>query len=83
MKIAIGSDHGGYLLKQDVLVWLEEHDIDFEDFGCYSRESGDYPIYGEKVAHGSTMAKVAEEIIRTYFAKVTASEVPTYENQLS
>ena len=50
MKIAIGSDHGGYLLKQDVLVWLEEHDIDFEDFGCYSRESVDYPIYGEKVA---------------------------------
>ncbi len=50
MKIAIGSDHGGYLLKQDVLVWLEEHDIDFEDYGCYSRESVDYPIYGEKVA---------------------------------
>ena len=50
MKIAIGCDHGGYLLKQDVLVWLEEHDIDFEDFGCYSRESVDYPIYGEKVA---------------------------------
>ncbi len=50
MKIAIGCDHGGYLLKQDVLVWLEEHDIDFEDVGCYSRESVDYPIYGEKVA---------------------------------
>ena len=50
MKIAIGCDHGGYLLKQDVLIWLEEHDIDFEDFGCYSRESVDYPIYGEKVA---------------------------------
>ncbi len=50
MKIAIGCDHGGYLLKQDVLVWLEEHDIDFEDYGCFSRESVDYPIYGEKVA---------------------------------
>ena len=50
MKIAIGCDHGGYLLKQDVLIWLEEHDIDAEDFGCYSRESVDYPIYGEKVA---------------------------------
>ena len=31
MKIAIGCDHGGYLLKQDILIWLEEHDIDFED----------------------------------------------------
>ena len=49
MKIAIGCDHGGYLLKQDVLIWLEELDIDVEDFGCYSRESVDYPAYGEKV----------------------------------
>ena len=50
MKIAIGCDHGGYLLKQDVLIWLEEHNMEAEDFGCYSRESVDYPIYGEKVA---------------------------------
>ena len=50
MKIALGCDHGGYLLKQDILIWLEEHDIDFEDVGCFSTESVDYPIYGEKVA---------------------------------
>ena len=50
MKIAIGCDHGGYLLKQDILIWLEEHEIDYEDFGRYSTESVDYPIYGEKVA---------------------------------
>ena len=50
MKIAIGCDHGGYLLKQDILIWLEEHDIDYEDFGCYNRDSVDYPVYGEKVA---------------------------------
>ena len=49
MKIAIGCDHGGYLLKQDVLIWLEEHDIDDEDFGCFNRDSVDYPAYGEKV----------------------------------
>ena len=49
MKIAIGCDHGGYLLKQDILIWLEEHDIDVEDFGCYNRDSVDYPAYGEKV----------------------------------
>ena len=49
MKIAIGCDHGGYLLKQDVLIWLEEHDIDFEDYGCFNRDSVDYPAYGEKV----------------------------------
>ena len=50
MKIAIGCDHGGYLLKQDVLIYLEEHDYDFEDFGCFNTDSVDYPIYGEKVA---------------------------------
>lgn len=50
MKIAIGCDHGGYLLKQDILIWMEEHDIDFEDVGCYNTDSVDYPIYGEKVA---------------------------------
>ena len=37
MKIAIGCDHGGYLLKQDILIWLEEHDIDFEDVGRQHR----------------------------------------------
>ena len=50
MKIAIGCDHGGYLLKQDILIWLEEHDIDYEDVGCYNTDSVDYPVYGEKVA---------------------------------
>ena len=50
MKIAIGCDHGGYLLKQDILIWLEENDIDYEDVGCYNTDSVDYPAYGEKVA---------------------------------
>ncbi len=47
MKIAIACDHGGYLLKQDILIWLEENDIDYEDFGCYSTESVDYPVFAE------------------------------------
>ena len=50
MKIAIACDHGGYLLKQDILIWLEEHGIDYEDFGCYSTESVDYPVFAEKAA---------------------------------
>ena len=50
MKIAIGCDHGGYLLKQDILIWLEEHNIDFEDVGCYNTDSVDYPIFGEAAA---------------------------------
>ena len=50
MKIAIGCDHGGYLLKQDILIWLEENNIDYEDVGCFNTDSVDYPVFGEKVA---------------------------------
>ena len=50
MKIAIGCDHGGYLLKQDLLIWMEENDIEYEDFGCFSTESVDYPVFAEKAA---------------------------------
>lgn len=50
MKIAIACDHGGYLLKQDLLIWMEENDIEYEDFGCFSTESVDYPIFAEKAA---------------------------------
>jgi ribose 5-phosphate isomerase B len=50
MKVAIGCDHGGYLLKQEILVWLEENGYEYEDVGCFSRERADYPVYGEKAA---------------------------------
>lgn len=40
--IAIGSDHGGYALKQEVLGFLEEKGIAYKDFGTYSEESCDY-----------------------------------------
>lgn len=48
--IALGSDHGGYGLKQEVIKHLEERSIEYKDYGCYSEESCDYPIYGKKVA---------------------------------
>lgn len=50
MKIAIGCDHGGYLLKEELLTWLKDSGFQCEDFGCFSTESVDYPAYGEKVA---------------------------------
>ena len=50
MRICIGCDHGGYLLKEKVVKHLKEKGYDIEDFGCYSMESCDYPIYGKKVA---------------------------------
>ena len=61
--IAIGCDHGGYLLKQDILIWLEEHDIDFEDVGCFSTESVDYPVYAEKVARAVAAGECSKGIV--------------------
>jgi ribose 5-phosphate isomerase B len=51
MKIAIGSDHGGLSLKNEVMKHLTEGGIEFKDFGTYSKESCDYPVYAEIVAH--------------------------------
>jgi ribose 5-phosphate isomerase B len=48
--IAIGSDHGGYELKTEIMAHLKEKGIDFKDFGSYSKESCDYPVYAKKVA---------------------------------
>ncbi|MCX4268661.1 MAG: ribose 5-phosphate isomerase B [Lachnospiraceae bacterium] len=48
--IAIGSDHGGYALKQEIIKHLEERKITYQDFGCYQETSCDYPVYAKAVA---------------------------------
>jgi len=48
--IALGSDHGGYGLKQEVINHLEEKGIGFKDYGTYDEKSCDYPVYARKVA---------------------------------
>ncbi len=50
MMIALGSDHGGYELKEEIKKYLEELNIEYKDFGTYSAERTDYPIYAKKVA---------------------------------
>ncbi len=50
IKIAIGSDHGGFLLKEQVKEYLLTK-YHVEDMGCESLDSVDYPIYAHKVAH--------------------------------
>lgn len=47
--IALGSDHGGLALKQEVIRHLEKKGVPFHDFGTYTEESCDYPLYAEKV----------------------------------
>lgn len=50
MKIALGSDHGGFDLKQKVIKYLEEQGIAYEDMGCLNKESCDYPVFGRAAA---------------------------------
>lgn len=50
MKIALGSDHGGFKLKNEIISYLKENGYEIKDFGTYTTESCDYPEYAEKVA---------------------------------
>ena len=50
MKVAIGSDHGGFKLKQAVMKRLDELNIEYKDFGVYENESVDYPDYARPVS---------------------------------
>ena len=36
MRVALGSDHGGFELKQEIIKYLEEKNIEYKDYGCYS-----------------------------------------------
>ena len=49
--IAIGSDHGGYVLKEKIKEFLREKDIGYKDFGCKTQESCDYPEFAKQVAN--------------------------------
>ena len=50
--LAIASDHGGFAMKQQLIDHLRECSVEFEDLGCYSEDSVDYPAYAEKAARG-------------------------------
>ena len=50
MKVAIGADHAGYRLKEDIKGLLEDLGVDYKDFGTHSTESVDYPDVALPVA---------------------------------
>lgn len=58
-KIIIGSDHGGFNLKNNIVEYLKNNGYEVEDFGCYTTESCDYPIIAKSVAQ-----KVVETGVR-------------------
>lgn len=61
--IALGSDHGGYGLKQEIMKHLTAKGIEFKDYGCYSEESCDYPTFGQAVAHAVADGECEQGII--------------------
>ena len=63
MKIALGCDHGGYDLKQEVVRWLEEHGHEVQDFGCFGKESCDYPQFGRAAAEAVAAGNCARGIV--------------------
>ncbi len=50
--IALGSDHAGFPLKEEIKKYLEEKGIEYKDYGCYTPERFDYAIAAQKACDG-------------------------------
>lgn len=50
MAIAVGCDHAGFDLKKHLLSYLEQHQIEYLDVGCYTPDRCDYPEYAAQAA---------------------------------
>ena len=77
--IALGCDHGGYGLMQDVIKHLEERGMEYKNYGCYSEESVDYPVYAKKVAHAVADGECERGILicgTGIGISITANKVP-------
>lgn len=63
MKIAIGSDHAGFSMKEELRARLAAKGIDVVDVGTNSADSTDYPDYAAKVAHDVTSGKADRGVL--------------------
>ena len=61
--IAIGSDHGGFGLKQEIMEYLDKNGYEYKDYGCYEEKSTDYPIYAKKVAKAVQSGEAEKSIL--------------------
>lgn len=61
--IAIGSDHGGFELKKEVMAHLDARGLEYKDLGTYSDASCDYPVYGKAVAKAVASGECERGII--------------------
>ncbi|MGP4038918.1 ribose 5-phosphate isomerase B [Gracilibacillus sp. D59] len=63
MKIAIGSDHNGFELKEEIKKYLDNEKYEFIDYGCYSCDAVDYPDVAFRVAKDISENKVERGIL--------------------
>lgn len=63
MRVAIGSDHAGYKIKEDIKEVMDELGIEYEDVGCNCEESVDYPDYALPVAEKVSKGEVERGIL--------------------
>lgn len=61
--IAIGCDHGGYDLKQEIIHYLKEKGIAYQDMGCMDKSSCDYPVYAKAVAKAVAQGRCEKGIV--------------------
>ena len=61
--IALGCDHGGFDMKQIVIEYLEEKGIEYKDFGCYDKNSCDYPLFGRAAAEAVASGECEKGIV--------------------
>ena len=63
MKIALGSDHGGFELKMRIKAHLEENGYEVKDFGCFDTSSCDYPDFGKAAAKAVASGECEKGIV--------------------
>ncbi|MDD5136105.1 MAG: ribose 5-phosphate isomerase B [Candidatus Omnitrophica bacterium] len=63
MKIAIGSDHGGFELKKSIIAFLREEKYAVEDMGTHSKDACDYPMIGFEVGKAVSSGKADRGVL--------------------
>ncbi len=63
MKLALGSDHGGFALKEQIKAYLKGKGYELEDFGTYGTESVDYPTFALKAAQAVSKGECEKGIL--------------------
>ena len=61
--VAIACDHGGFAYKQMIMQHLDDREIAYQDFGCFTSDSCDYPDYAQPVARAVASGEFEKGIL--------------------